>query len=315
MIQLEDFATRNAFGLLERYRRRHCLFDDDIQGTAAVAVAGLYAASRLTGAEVTEGRYLFLGAGEAGIGIGQLLVAAMKDAGMPEQEARARCWYLDSKGLVTADRAQLASHKREFAQDHEPISDLLAAVRDLKPTALIGVSGQGGAFTEPVLKAMAELNERPLVFALSNPTSKSECTALEAYRHTEGRALFASGSPFDPVELGGTKFVPGQGNNAYVFPGIGLGLIASEARSVTDSMFLIAAKVLADEVKQDDLKLGRLYPDLVRVREVSARIAEAVATLAYDEDLARAPRPEDIPARIAELVFEPRYGALQGWKI
>ncbi len=307
VIQLEDFATRNAFGLLEHYRDRACTFDDDIQGTAAVAVAGIYSALRITKGSLRDGRFLFLGAGEAGIGIGHLLVAALENEGMSESEAKERCWFLDSKGLVVRSRTDLAPHKVPFALDHAPLTGLVNAIDALEPTALIGVSGVAGSFGQDVVERMAEHNERPIIFALSNPTSKSECTAEQAYRWSGGRAVFASGSPFDPVEFEGRRFVPGQGNNVYIFPGVGLGLIESQARHVTDEMFFAAARVLANEVTEDDLALGRVFPPLTRVREVSAAIAAEVARIAWRRGLARAEEPDDLEATILAAMFEPTY--------
>jgi malate dehydrogenase (oxaloacetate-decarboxylating)(NADP+) len=307
VVQLEDFATRNAFRLLAKYREGFCSFDDDIQGTAGVALAGIYSALRITGRPLAEQRYLFLGAGEAGIGIGHLIVAALVHEGLDEAEARQRCWYFDSKGLVVKSRADLAPHKRAFAHEGELTDDFLGAVERLRPSVLIGVSGQPQAFTRPVLEAMARLHERPIVFALSNPTSKSECTAEQAYGWTGGRAVFASGSPFAPVEVQGKRLVPGQGNNAYVFPGVGLGLIVSGASACTDEMFFEAARALAALVEDDDLRQGRIYPSLARVREVSAHIAEAVAEVAYRRGLARSPRPADLGAAVRASMFQPEY--------
>jgi malate dehydrogenase (oxaloacetate-decarboxylating)(NADP+) len=307
VVQLEDFATDNAFRLLKRYRHRHCTFDDDIQGTAAVALAGLLSALRVTGGELGDLRCLFLGAGEAGIGIADLIVAALVHDGMHEADARAHCWFFDSRGLVVKSRSVIAEHKQAYAHDAEPASDFLEAIEQLEPGAIIGVSGQPQTFTQPVLEAMARITERPVVFALSNPTSKSECTAEEAYRWTEGRAIFASGSPFDPVELDGTRFVPGQGNNVYIFPGVGLGLITSRATECTDEMFYVAAKTLAGMVNEDDLRQGRVYPSLSRIREVSAQVAEAVAIVAFERGLARVDRPNDVGEMVREEMFEPTY--------
>lgn len=307
LIQFEDFGTANAFRLLSRYKDQVCCFDDDIQGTAAVALGGICSALRITGGTLADQRILFFGAGEAGIGIADLTVRAMTNDGLPPEEARRRCWFFDSKGLVVAGRAGLADHKRPYAHPHEFLGDLLAAVRAIRPTVLIGVSGQGGAFTRPILEAMAEINRRPIIFALSNPTAKSECTAEEAYAHTAGRAVFAAGSPFAPVTIEGKTLVPGQGNNVYIFPGIGLGVISCGTRLVTDDMFLAAAQTLAGLVTEADRAQGLIYPPLRNVREVSLAIATAVAGIAYERGLADRPRPEDLRAHIAAQMWEPKY--------
>ena len=308
ILQLEDFGNANAFRLLERYRERARTFDDDIQGTASVALAGLYSSLHLTGGRLRDQRILFFGAGEAGIGIGELVAMALVEEGLSHDEARARSWFFDSKGLVVSSRKDLNAHKRSFAKDHAPTTDFAAAVESLKPTAIIGVAGVGRTFTRPVIEAMSRHNERPIVFALSNPTSQAECTAEEAYAWSGGRAVFASGSPFDPIALDGKRFVPGQGNNAYIFPGVGLGVTASRARLVTDEMFLVAAKALAAEVSQADLALGRVYPPLSDVRRVSLAIACAVAEEAYAKGLAEAPRPANLREHVAVMMYEPKYG-------
>jgi malate dehydrogenase (oxaloacetate-decarboxylating)(NADP+) len=307
LIQFEDFANVNAFRLLKKYRERICTFNDDIQGTAAVALAGLYSAMRITGDALTDQKLLFLGAGEAGTGIADLVVSSLVNDGLSVDEARNRCWFVDSKGLVVASRKDLQEHKLPYAHDHETVAGLQAAVESLRPTALIGVSGMPNTFTRDVVETMARCNERPVIFALSNPTSKAECTAEEAYAWTGGRAVFASGSPFDPVTFEGTRYVPGQGNNAYVFPGVGLGVIVSGARRVTDEMFSIAARTLADETSTEDLATGCIYPSLSRVREVSASIAIAVAEAAYANGLATVPRPDDLPAYVRSQMYEPYY--------
>ncbi len=307
LIQFEDFANRNAFRLLEKYRDRICTFNDDIQGTGAVALAGIFGALRITGGDLVDQRLLFLGAGEAGIGIADLAVSAMVEEGMAENDARERMWFVDSRGLVVRGRDGLNEHKLRYAHEHEPVKDFVRAVEELEPTAIIGVSGQPATFTEDVLAAMGRINQRPIVFALSNPTSKAECTAEEAYRATQGRAVFASGSPFDPVELDGKCFVPGQGNNAYIFPGLGLGVSVCKARRVTDEMFAAAAKTLAYEVKDEDIELGRVYPALTRIREVSASIAVAVAEVAYANGLAGIERPDDLRGCVESEMYEPVY--------
>lgn len=309
LVQFEDFANVNAFRLLRKYRDRICTFDDDIQGTGSMALAGIYSALRCTGKCLRDQRVLFFGAGEAGVGIADLIVFAMISEGIPEPDARLRCWFVDSKGLVVRSRSDLADHKRPYAHEHEALSDLLSVVNELRPTALIGVSGAPKTFTQPVVEAMTRLNPRPIIFALSNPTSKAECTAKEAYAWSEGRAIFASGSPFDPVTLGGRTFVPGQGNNAYVFPGVGLGVIACQATRVTDEMFAAAGRALADEVSDADLEQGQIYPPLSRIRDVSASIATAVAEVAYGSGFAKRARPDDLPAFIRSQMYEPVYQA------
>ncbi len=307
LVQFEDFGNCNAFRLLEKYRERICTFNDDIQGTGSVALAGVYSALRITGGALTDQRFLFLGAGEAGVGIASTIVAALVDEGMTEPEARKLCRLVDSKGLVVAARDDLAEHKIPWAVDEPRCDDTVAVVESFRPTAIVGVSGVAGMFTREIVEAMARVNERPMVFALSNPTSKAECTAKQAYEWTDGRAVFASGSPFAPVDYGGRTFIPGQGNNAYIFPGVGLGVVACQVRHVTDEMFFAAAKTLAGEVSEKDLELGRIYPALSRIREVSAAIATAVAEVAYARGLADLPRPDDLGAFIREQIFEPDY--------
>jgi malate dehydrogenase (oxaloacetate-decarboxylating)(NADP+) len=312
LVQLEDFGNRNAFRLLNQYRDQICLFDDDIQGTGAVALSGVLAAMRLSGGELSKQKVLFFGAGQAGIGIGETIVAAMVDQGVPQADARRACWYFDSQGLLVAGRQNLPPQKQPFAHDHEPVDTLVNAVRALRPTAVIGCAGQPGIFTEELVRLMSEINERPLVFALSNPTAKAECTAEDAYRWSEGRAIFASGSPFQPVRLGNDLFVPGQGNNAYIFPGVGLGAVACRASRVTDEMFLAAARILADQVSDDDLAMGRVYPPLSAIREVSALIAAEVAAIACRNGLAGEDMGNEVDAqsllpKIRELMFNPLY--------
>jgi malate dehydrogenase (oxaloacetate-decarboxylating)(NADP+) len=307
LIQFEDFANHNAFRLLDRYKDRICTFNDDIQGTAAVALAGLLSALKVTGGKLADQRVLFMGAGEAATGIASLIVAAIVSEGGDEAAARRCCWLVDSKGLVVKSRTDLAKQKLPFAHEHAPAGDLLGAVKSIKPTAIIGVAAVGGTFTPEVLAEMAKNNARPIVFALSNPTSKSECTAEQAYRGTGGKALFACGSPFDPVRLDGKTFVPRQGNNSYIFPGVGLGVLASRARRVTDAMFMASARTLADMVTAEDLAQGSLYPPLKRIRDVSARIGAAVALVARDAGLAGHAVPDDALAFVREQMYQPVY--------
>ena len=316
LVQFEDFANHHAFALLERYRDRYRVFNDDIQGTAAVTLAGLLAALRLIAVEggprraLAEQRLLFMGAGEAGVGIADLVVSAMIAEGLSAEEARQRCWFVDSKGLVVHSRGDLAAHKLPFAHEHAPLSDLAAAVEELRPTAIIGVSGQPRTFTREIIESMGRYNERPIIFALSNPTSKSECTAEEAYTYTNGRAIFASGSPFPSFKLYDKLYNPGQGNNSYIFPGVGLGVVVSGARHVTDEMFEAAAHALAQQVTDDDMAAGRIYPVLSRIRDVSAAIATEVAEIAWREGLATQPRPDDPARAIRAYMYDPQYKPL-----
>ncbi len=308
LMQWEDFGNSNAFRLLKTYRPQLPSFNDDIQGTAAVALAGVIAALRLTKGRLAEQRLLFLGAGEAGTGIADLYVAAARSEGLSEAQARSRCWFVDSKGLVVRNRGDhLAEHKEPYAHDHAFIPTLAEAVKVLKPTALIGVSGTPATFTPGIIADMAAINDRPIIFALSNPTSKAECTAEAAYTHSNGRAIFASGSPFAPVEFNGSRMIPGQGNNIYIFPGVGLGALACEAREVTDEMFLASARTLASLVTEEDLAVGRVYPALTRIREVSLKIAADVLEVAHAAGLAQLPKPEDPTQYIAERMFQPVY--------
>jgi malate dehydrogenase (oxaloacetate-decarboxylating)(NADP+) len=308
IVQFEDFANHNAFRLLDRYRDRVCCFNDDIQGTGSVTVAGILAAMRVTGGRISQQTFLCLGAGEAATGISDMLVSAMVEDGLDLQAARRRCWMVDPDGLLVAGRRTLPSHAVHFAHEHAPIADFPGAVRSIKPTAIIGASAAPGLFTREVIEEMSRLNERPIIFALSNPTSKAECTAQQAYEWSDGRALFASGSPFDPVTLpDGRRFVPRQGNNSYIFPGVGLALVVVGATRVTDSMFLTAAHTLANCTTDADLAQGSLYPPLSDVRDVSARIAVDVADIAFHDGIAGVERPRDVAAAIRAEMYDPRY--------
>ena len=316
LVQFEDFANHHAFALLQTYRDRYRVFNDDIQGTAAVTLAGLFAALRLIAVEggprrkLSDQRLLFLGAGEAGVGIADLVVSAMIEEGLSPEEARQRCWFVDSRGLVVRERDDLAAHKLPYAHEHAPLADFPAAVEELRPTAIIGVSGQPRTFTREVIQLMGKYNERPIIFALSNPTSKSECTAEEAYTYTTGRAIFASGSPFPSVKLYGKMYNPGQGNNSYIFPGVGLGVVVSGAQHVTNEMFEAAAQTLAAQVTDDDMANGRIYPQLSRIRDVSAAIATAVAEIAFRSGLATEPEPDDLPGHVRQFMYNPTYDPL-----
>ncbi|NXI46931.1 MAON protein, partial [Galbula dea] len=309
LIQFEDFANANAFRLLRKYRDRYCTFNDDIQGTAAVAVAGIFAALRITKNKLSDHKFVFQGAGEAAMGIAHLILMAMEKEGISREDAIKKIWMVDSKGLIVKGRSNLNHEKEMFAQDHPSVNMLEEVVQKVKPTAIIGVAAVAGAFTEKILKDMAAFNDRPIVFALSNPTSKAECTAEQCYSLTEGRGIFASGSPFSKVTLpSGQSFFPGQGNNAYVFPGVALGVIACGVRHISDDIFLITAESIAAEVTEQNLAEGRLYPPLNSIREVSLKIAVKIVDWAYKHGLASwYPEPADKEAFVRGLVYSPHY--------
>jgi len=306
-IQWEDFANINAVPILARYRDKICTYNDDIQGTAGIALAGIFAGLRITGQKITEQRLLFLGAGSAATGIAELISQAMALEGMNIAEARSRNALFDINGLIVTSRTDLADFQKPFAQDRAPASTFVDAVRALRPTGIIGVSTVPKLFTREVIEAMAEINERPIIFPYSNPTSRSECTAEEAYRWSGGRAVFASGSPFPPVEIAGHKFVPGQGNNVYIFPAMGMAVFATEATRVTEEMFIVAAKAVAEQVTDEDLSVGLIYPPQSRILDASLHVAERLASYIFDQGLARVPRVDDVGSLIRARAYRPVY--------
>lgn len=291
LIQFEDFDNKNALPLLNKYKDSHCCFNDDIQGTAAVVLGGLLSSLRIDGvpSSLTEHRFLFYGAGSAGLGIGDLIVRELMCQGEEEAKARGRCFFIDKPGLIYKGRENLSQEQSKYAYEVEESvaenvdNDLASLIRLLRPTALIGVSTQCNAFDADVLEAMSELQHRPLIFALSNPTSKAECTAEAAYRASGGRAIFASGSPFDPVTIGDKTLVPGQGNNSYVFPGIGKGVLMAKANRVTDNMILAASRRLAKLVSDEQLANSNVFPPINDMLQVSTHIARSVAEQAVED--------------------------------
>jgi malic enzyme len=321
VLQWEDFLKGNALALLQRFRDRLCTFNDDIQGTAAVVLSGIYATLRITGQSIRDQRVLLAGAGASAQGIGELIAAALCDAGLTAEEARTRVSMVDSRGLVTRDRAGLEPFKAAFARpagevaayecrDRSRIS-LIEAIANVRPTILLGTSATGGLFTEAVVRTMAGANERPIVFPLSNPTSKSECTAEEAIRWSDGRAIVATGSPFAPVEYGGRRFRIGQGNNSFIFPGIGLGLWVGAVRRVTEAMFLDAAKALASQVTDSDLEQGSVYPELTRIRACSHAVACAVIRRAVLDGHANRSSLDGLEEKVSRAMWRPEYRPLR----
>ncbi|MBN2492904.1 MAG: NAD-dependent malic enzyme [Planctomycetes bacterium] len=311
LVQFEDFANLNSFRLLDRYRERVLCFNDDIQGTGSVVYAGIVASERLTGTSVRDHRVVMVGGGSAGIGISRQIVAGMVEAGLDEKTARERIWMLDSKGLITTSRPQLRrTEKLEFARTDESIpmfTPLLEVIRAIKPTILIGGSGQPGLFSEEVIRAAAEGVERPLVFALSNPTSKSECRPKDVYSWTDGRALCAVGSPFPSFEYEGRSIVPGQGNNFYIFPGAGIGALAARARWLPDTVFLAAAEALAALVPDEAFARGTLYPSLREIRRVSREVALATGRAVMKEGLSPLESDAELVRRLDAMIWEPEY--------
>ncbi len=307
-LQWEDFANFNAVPILETYKDKICTYNDDIQGTAGVALAGLYAALRITGQKLTDQRFLFMGAGSAATGIAELISEAMVMEGLTIEEARARNWLFDINGLVESTRTDLADFQKPFAHQHAPCKSFVDAINAIKPNGIVGVSTVPKLFNQAVIEAMSKVNAQPIIFPYSNPTSRSECTAEEAYKWSNGKAIFASGSPFDPVTLGAKTFIPGQGNNVYIFPAMGMAVLATQSKRVTQQMFIVAAKAVAEQVTQEDLNSGLIYPPQSQILAASLHTAAKVATYVFDQGLASVDRPTDIAAHIKEIAYKPVYG-------
>lgn len=306
-IQWEDFANQHAGDLLERYRNRICSFNDDIQGTAAVGVGGILAAMRFKQQKLADQVFLFFGAGSAGIGIADLLCTAMEKEGLSADEARKRCWLVDSKGLVTASRTDLTQTKQRYAHAAVECTTLEEAARELKATVLVGTSTIPGSFTQGVIEQMARNTDRPVIFPYSNPTSKSECTAEQAYTWTNGKAIFASGSPFQPVTLGDKVYTPGQGNNVYIFPAMGLAVLAAKPSHIPDKAFSRAARALSALVTPELFDRGLIYPPMSRIRESAMIVATAVAEYFFESGLATVPKPDDVGEYVKSVSWKPEY--------
>jgi len=309
-VHFEDWTGADAVNLLARYRDRYCVYNDDIQGTAGTTLAAMISAAHLKGTKLGDEKYLFLGAGSAGIGLAEMLCKAMTEEGMTLEQARSRVHMFDVNGLLVSGRGDLADYQRPYAHDDEPMDDFTAAIEALEPTTIIGVSTVGGAFDRGVIETMSRINERPVVLALSNPTEHAECTAEQAYKWSEGRAIFAAGVQFDAVEIGGRTYTPSQANNCYVFPAVGMAIVATQAKRVIDEMFVEAAHAVAAQVTDEQRSRGLLYPPQADILETEIRTAAHVARRVFDEGLARVERPQDIESFIRSHVYEPRYRRL-----
>ena len=309
-IHFEDWTGVDAVHLLERYRDKYCVYNDDVQGTAGITLAGMINACKLKGTNLKDESYLFLGAGSAGIGLANLLCSALVEEGLTLEQARSRVHMFDVNGLLEPSRTDLVDFQKPYAHPHAPCKSFVDAINDLKPTTIIGVSTIGGAFTKDVVQAMAKHNERPIILALSNPTEHAECTAEQAYSWTGGKAIYAAGVQFDPVTLNGTTYLPGQANNFYIFPAVGMAIFATKASRVSDQMFIEAARAVADQVAPDLLKQGLLYPRQENILEIEIKTAARVAKLVFDSGLARVERPQDMEAFIRQHVYKPEYKAL-----
>lgn len=309
-IHFEDWTGVDAVHLLQRYRDHYCVYNDDVQGTAGITLAGMINATKLKGTQLKDEKYLFLGAGSAGIGLANLLCSALVAEGMTLADAQSRVHMFDVNGLLESTRSDLVDFQKPYAHPHPPTKDFVAAIKSIEPTTIIGVSTIGGAFTQQVVETMAQVNERPVILALSNPTEHAECSAEQAYTWSKGRAIFAAGVQFPPVHLDGQTFLPGQANNFYIFPAVGMAIYATQAKRVSDEMFIEAARAVADQVPDALLKQGLLYPLQANILETEIKTAVRVATLVFDSELARVDRPIDMEAFIRGHVYQPEYQKL-----
>jgi len=309
-VHFEDWTGVDAMHLLARYRDKYCMYNDDVQGTAGITLAGMINAVKLKGTKLRDEKYLFLGAGSAGIGLANLLCSALVAQGMKLKDAQKSVSMFDVNGLLQSKRTDLYDFQRPYAHEHAPAHDFVAAIESIKPTTIIGVSTIGGAFTQKVVETMSRLNERPVILALSNPTQKAECTAEQAYSWSKGKAIYAAGVQFPPVQYGGKTFLPGQANNFYIFPAVGMAIVATQARRVPDDLFIEAAQAVADSVPADLLKQGLLYPPQGDILETEIKTAARVAKLVFDAKLAQVDRPKDMTAFIRQHVYKPEYTTL-----
>lgn len=306
-IHFEDWTGVDAVHLLERYRDKYCVYNDDVQGTAGITLAGMIAATKLKGTQLKDEKYLFLGAGSAGIGLANLLCSALVKQGMTLKDAQSKVYMFDINGLLETTRTDLVDFQKPYAHKHAPTRDFVAAIESIKPTTIIGVSTTGGAFNQKVVEAMSRINDRPVILALSNPTEKAECTPEQAYTWSKGKAIYAAGVQFAPVQYKGQTFLPGQANNFYIFPAVGMAIYATQAKRVTDEMFIEAGQAVADQVPAELLKQGLLYPLQSNILETEIQTAARVAKLVFDSGLARVERPTDMVAFIRKHVYKAEY--------
>ena len=306
-IHFEDWTGTDAVHLLQRYRDKYCVYNDDVQGTAGITLAGMINATKLKGTKLKDEKYLFLGAGSAGIGLAGLLCSALVAQGTTLKDTQSRVYMFDINGLLESTRKDLVDFQKPYAHQHAPTRDFVAAIESIKPTTIIGVSTIGGAFTQKVVASMSRINERPVILALSNPTEHAECTAEQAYTWSKGRAIYAAGVQFPPVHYNGQTFLPGQANNFYVFPAIGMAIFATQAKRVTDEMFIEAGQAVADQVPPALLNQGLLYPLQANILETEIQTAARVAKLVFDSGLARVERPADMVSFIRRHVYKPEY--------
>src|SRR4029077_14334233 len=307
-IHFEDWTGVDAIHLLERYRHEYCVYNDDVQGTAGITLAGMINAAKLKRTKLKDEKYLFLGAGSAGIGLANLLCSALVAQGMTLKNAQSQVYMFDINGLLDSTRTDLVDFQKPYAHKHAPTRDFVAAIESIKPTTIIGVSTIGGAFTQKVVEAMSRINERPVILALSNPTDHAECTAEQAYTWSKGKAIYAAGVQFAPVKYNGQTFLPGQANNFYIFPAVGMAIYTTQAKRVTDEMFIEAGQAVADQVSADLLKQGMLYPLQSNILEAEIQTAARVAKIVFDSGLAGIERPEgDMVAFIRKHVYKPEY--------
>jgi malate dehydrogenase (oxaloacetate-decarboxylating)(NADP+) len=304
----------DALHLLQRYRDKYSVYNDDVQGTAGIVLAGMINAAKIKGTKLSQEKYLFLGAGSAGIGLADLLCSAMVKEGRTLREAQSQVYMFDINGLLETSRPDLADFQQPYAHQHAPTRDFVTAIERIKPTTIIGVSTVGGIFTQKVIEAISRFNERPVVLALSNPTEHAECTPEQAYTWSNGKAIYAAGVQFPPVHFKGQTFLPGQANNFYIFPAVGMAIFATQAARVTDEMFIEAAGAVADQVPSDLLNQGLLYPLQSNILETEIQTAAIVAKLVFDSGLARVPRPADVLSFIREHVYKPEYATQTAWK-